>query len=229
MKNFLKPVPYFFPIFLLITLSLLITSSAESSNGRLSNLNFIPPVQMPIPAATKPCTAEEAKWWQDVRTAGKAFAIATERKNNAILGAVNKYLARGTTPEAEKDLLPELELMRLNQQVLAARETYITLLQEGEKKSYRPPIADGRPLLLQWVTPRYSNEGRKNKINGVVKVRVEILVDGSIGEIEMVQGLGYGLDEKALEAARALVFLPARQDGRFIPSRQALAIEFNIK
>jgi TonB family protein len=208
---------------------MLITSSAESSSGRLTNPNFIPPNQRLIPEATKPCTAEEAKWWQDVRTAGKVFAVATERKNEAILGAVNKYLRTGTTPEDEKDLLPAKELMKLNQEVSTARETYITLLQEGEKKSYRLPIADGKPLFLQWVTPRYSNEGRKNKINGAVLVRVEILSDGRIGEIEMVRGLGNGLDEKAIEAARASVFLPARQDGRFVPSRQSMSIEFNIK
>jgi TonB family protein len=103
------------------------------------------------------------------------------------------------------------------------------LLQEGATKSFTIPVRDGAPLLLQWVTPIFSTKGREKRISGAVRLRLEVLPDGRLGEVEVRDGLGYGLDEKAIEAGRKLVFLPARKDGRFVPFWQVIEVEFNIR
>ncbi len=40
-----------------------------------------------------------------------------------------------------------------------------------------------------------------------------------MADIQIIEGLAYGLDENAIQAARQVVFLPAIKDGAFVGSR----------
>jgi TonB family protein len=192
-------------------------------------LNLPPASQQKIPEPDRPLTPEESKWWEGLRAAGDAFARATKRKNKVVFEELNEHLRRGSHPEDEEDILTPGLFKKLNDEVSAARERYVALLQEGATKSFTIPVRDGAPLLLQWVTPIFSTKGREKRISGEVRLRLEILPDGRFGEVEVRDGLGYGLDEKAIEAARKTVFLPARKDGRFVSYWQVFTVEFNIK
>jgi periplasmic protein TonB len=93
-------------------------------------------------------------------------------------------------------------------------------LKEGE--CVDPPA---KPKLLSRPTPAYTDAARAAGVAG--KVRVEITVDaqGHVVSVRVIQGLGYGLDESALAAARALAFEPAVRCGR--PSAATFKIGFN--
>jgi TonB family C-terminal domain len=58
--------------------------------------------------------------------------------------------------------------------------------------------------------PRYSDEARKTKLQGSVMLAVLVGADGRVQEVRVIQGLGMGLDENALEAVRKWQFLPAK-------------------
>jgi TonB family protein len=58
--------------------------------------------------------------------------------------------------------------------------------------------------------PPYTDEARRNKLQGSVTLRVLIGADGSAQRIRIVKGLGMGLDEQALQAVRKWHFSPAR-------------------
>lgn len=75
--------------------------------------------------------------------------------------------------------------------------------------------------------PEYSEDGRRQQINGGIALVVEFLQDGRVGEVRIVQGLGFGMDEKAAEAARKSIFLPAVKDGKFVSKRIPMTMSFN--
>jgi len=86
------------------------------------------------------------------------------------------------------------------------------------------PPAKPRPLTRS--TPAYTNGARAAGVSG--KVRVEITVDeqGRVVSARVIQGLGYGLDEAALAAARAMTFEPAVRCGR--PTTATFKIGFTF-
>ena len=148
-----------------------------------------------IPKATKPCTADEARWWEALRLAGNARA------------------ARARKGEEMRKRSPN--------------EKFFVLLREGTEKSYSAPVADSRFLVLYYARPEYSDEARDDNISGTVILRVEFRADGSIGEVNVVRGLGHGLDEQAIAAVRKTLFLPAIKDGKLITLRQTVEVEFS--
>jgi TonB family protein len=54
----------------------------------------------------------------------------------------------------------------------------------------------------------YSDAGRQNNVNGVVRLKVTFQANGQIGGISVVSGLPYGLTEQAIAAARNIKFIP---------------------
>ena len=76
--------------------------------------------------------------------------------------------------------------------------------------------------------PDYTDEGRKQKINGEVSLEVLFASNGQIHVIRVVQGLGYGLDEQAVKAAEQIKFKPALHEGQPIDSRAQVHIIFEL-
>lgn len=77
---------------------------------------------------------------------------------------------------------------------------------------------------LHCPEPPYTDEARKAKLQGNVTLRVLIGADGRAARIQLVKGLGLGLDEEALQAVRSWRFLPAR-DARRKPVPTWVTIE----
>jgi TonB family protein len=102
------------------------------------------------------------------------------------------------------------------------------LLNEGVAKSYKVPVADQRPLRVSSAEPQYTDEARSRNINGTVIMSAVVLPNGSVDQVRVVKGLGFGLNEKSIDAARASVFLPGIKDGKFIKSLVQLEMNFNI-
>jgi TonB family protein len=62
--------------------------------------------------------------------------------------------------------------------------------------------------------PAYTAEARRMRVEGEVLLDVIFTASGSLRVNRVVKGLGYGLDDKALEAAGRIQFRPARRDGQ---------------
>ncbi|OYT69843.1 MAG: hypothetical protein CFK52_12855 [Chloracidobacterium sp. CP2_5A] len=85
-----------------------------------------------------------------------------------------------------------------------------------------------RPKLVYSVKPKYTEEGRVNKIQGTVVLSATVGPDGSLSNIRVIKSLGYGLDEKAIEAARQCRFQPAMADGRPVAATVKFSMEFRL-
>jgi len=76
--------------------------------------------------------------------------------------------------------------------------------------------------------PDYTDEGRKQKINGEVRLEVVFRSDGRVHVVRVLQGLGYGLDEQAVKAAEQIKFKPALHEGQPVDSMALVHIIFEL-
>lgn len=107
-------------------------------------------------------------------------------------------------------------------------EKLMRLIKEGIEKSYQIPVPDHYAIVLWRAAPQYTDEARNKKINGSVALAVELLPDGTVGEVKVAQGLDPGLDKMAVATARKLVFLPAIKNRKFVSVWSPMTMSFNI-
>jgi TonB family protein len=82
-------------------------------------------------------------------------------------------------------------------------------------------------VLLNNPLPNYTEEARRNKVQGVVVLRLLVDETGSVKNIRIVRGLPDGLNEKAIEAGYKLRFKPAMKDGK--PVSYSTVVEMTFK
>jgi len=85
-----------------------------------------------------------------------------------------------------------------------------------------------QPQILQKTKPSYTTEARKNGVEGVVILSAVFRKDGSITDVKIVNGLGYGLDEEAVKAAFLIKFIPGSKDGKPVHVRARLEFTFSL-
>jgi TonB family protein len=83
------------------------------------------------------------------------------------------------------------------------------------------------PQLMRRVEPEYSEQARKAKWQGVVKLQIEVWPDGRAHNIRVLRSLGMGLDERAVEAVSQWTFRPGMRDGK--PVRTFATVEVNFR
>lgn len=94
---------------------------------------------------------------------------------------------------------------------------------------YRPGSGITAPSILREVRPDYTDEGRRRGVEGDVVVEVVVRADGSVGSVTLLQGLGAGLDQRAIDAVRQWRFNPARRYGTPVDVIVEVAVEFRLR
>ena len=82
--------------------------------------------------------------------------------------------------------------------------------------------------ILAKPKPNYTEEGRKLKIEGEVRLEVQFTASGEVRVVRILQGLGHGLDEQAVRAAEQIKFKPAQREGKPVDSNATLHIIFQL-
>lgn len=62
--------------------------------------------------------------------------------------------------------------------------------------------------------PTYTDQARHGKVQGAVELVVLVGVDGRAQDVRVVKGIGFGLDERAVETVRGWKFIPARDGAK---------------
>jgi periplasmic protein TonB len=83
------------------------------------------------------------------------------------------------------------------------------------------------PSLISKVEPEYSSAARKLGIQGTVVLNIVIRPDGRASDFKVRRSLGFGLDEKAIDAVRRWRFNPGMKD--WAPVAVAAVIEVNFR
>jgi len=76
--------------------------------------------------------------------------------------------------------------------------------------------------------PVYTDLARQKRIEGEVLVEVAFSASGQVEVQRVIRGLGYGLDEAAVSAARQIRFRPAMQDGHPVDLTATVHILFEL-
>ena len=82
--------------------------------------------------------------------------------------------------------------------------------------------------ILSKPKPTYTEEGRKRHIEGEVQLDVVFMANGQVKVLGVTRGLGYGLDEAAMQAAEKIQFVPAKRGGQPVDYQAKLRIVFQL-
>ena len=104
------------------------------------------------------------------------------------------------------------------------------------------PPADGRvtgairvtgdvqpPEKIYGPTPRYTEEGRQSRTQGVVILEAIVDTEGNVDSVKVLKGLPNGLSESAVETARTWRYRPALLRGRPVAVLLNLTIRFSLQ
>ena len=94
---------------------------------------------------------------------------------------------------------------------------------------YRPGSGITPPSVLREVKPDYTEEARRRGIAGDVVLEIVVKADGGVGQVRVLQGLGSGLNERAVDAVRQWRFAPARRYGTPVDVLVEVAVEFKLR
>jgi protein TonB len=79
------------------------------------------------------------------------------------------------------------------------------------------------------ILPEYSDDGRKGRIQGTVELLIVVKADGTVDFQNVRKSLGYGLDQKAIEAVRKWKFLPGKKDGAPVATLVSVSVNFSLR
>ncbi len=98
-------------------------------------------------------------------------------------------------------------------------ERRVDVLEYGE--------VEEKPHPIDIVTPVYSEEARKNNIEGKVTVQVVVNVDGSVSDVSVLEGPEV-FHQAVVDAALQFRFRPGKHNGKVVPVRMIMPIEFSL-
>ena len=91
---------------------------------------------------------------------------------------------------------------------------------------YRVGNGVSAPAPIFKVEPEYSEPARKLKAEGVVLLYIVVRPNGFADNFKVLRPMGYGLDEKAIEAVRKWRFTPGMKDGIAVPVEAQIEVNF---
>ena len=91
---------------------------------------------------------------------------------------------------------------------------------------YRPGVDVSEPVVLSKVDPEYTAVARELRAHGIVVLNLVVQRNGAARDFQVIQPMGYGLDEKAIEAVHKWRFEPGMKDGNAVSVRTTVDVIF---
>ncbi|GEM_PF-2051444 len=95
-----------------------------------------------------------------------------------------------------------------------------------EEKIYKTSEVTQKARILETPKPSYTEAAYKNQIKGVVRISIVLRAEGTVTNIKVIEGLPFGLSERAILAAKQIKFVPAQIDGK--PVSQYVTLEYDF-
>jgi TonB family protein len=78
--------------------------------------------------------------------------------------------------------------------------------------------------------PKYTPDGMRAKIQGIVELEIVVLANGTVGSVRVTKSLdrASGLDDAAVEAAKKWKFIPGTKDGQPVATKVPMQLEFRL-
>jgi len=94
---------------------------------------------------------------------------------------------------------------------------------------FRPGTGIATPQLLREVRANYTDDARRRAIEGDVVLEIVVKRDGSVGQVRVLNSLGGGLEQKAVDAVRQWKFSPATRYGTAVDVVVEVAVGFKLR
>ncbi|MGA2724919.1 MAG: TonB family protein [Bryobacteraceae bacterium] len=153
-------------------------------------------------------------------------ALAIEQAKSPEAALTMEFLASFLR---EQGRVTEAEAMEASASEI--RETHVAQLSPKRQATAQiSKVGNGvsAPMLLHKVEPSYSLEARAAKVQGMVLLYVVIGADGRASDVQLRKGVGYGLDEQALDAVTQWTFKPGTRDGMAVPVQAMIEVNFRL-
>ena len=94
-----------------------------------------------------------------------------------------------------------------------------------------PPNEITMPTLISQAPAEYSEEARRNKLNGIVRLVLTVDEVGNPQNVMVAKSLGMGLDESAVDAVKHYKFHPAvdQRTGKPVPAQMSVNVDFRLQ
>lgn len=189
--------------------------------------------QAKIPPAPSGCETAECQWWEQLRVAAADVEQAYIQKEKEI-AEVTRNAPRATNIIGSPPILPPDFpdfVARLDADIQRAVTHFHELITRGSNESLPIPVIENsinRPIFIHLEKGRYTEEARAAKVQGTVILSLKFQPDGTMTDINVVQGLEGGLNEAAIIAVRKIVFLPVVKNGKFVSVSHRMEIKFRL-
>jgi protein TonB len=94
-----------------------------------------------------------------------------------------------------------------------------------------PEFPGGEPALFKYLSEnlKYTKDAREINLEGPVYVSFVVLKDGSISDVQILRGLGAGLDEEVIRVIKGMPdWNPGMQHGKNVNVRYRIPVKFNL-
>ena len=136
------------------------------------------------------------------------------------------WTKRKTSKQVTKEGKPFFEPYEMNYRTITYYKGIGGFTRNPDGKG--PPDRKG-PNPLNRPRPNYTDQARRNKVEGTVRARVLIGEDGKVHQVIIIRGLPDGLNEEATRAAYKLKFKPATIKGKPTKSWSIVDIDFKLR
>ena len=99
---------------------------------------------------------------------------------------------------------------------------------KADATAMRPGGEVKAPQLLTQIDPASNEYAQKNNIAGMVFLQTVVDANGQPSDVTIVRPIGFGLDEKAVEAVQRSHFRPGNLNGKPVPELVNLQVTFRI-
>jgi TonB family protein len=84
------------------------------------------------------------------------------------------------------------------------------------------------PIPIFTPEAEFSDEARRQKYQGICTLTIVVDTQGNPQDVRVLHALGMGLDEKAIDAVKRYRFKPGTKNGRPVPTRITVAVNFRL-
>lgn len=186
----------------------------------------------PLPAETKKRDSEVQKNNSAVQKNGEPVSVPpVEGGGKAVSDSGPKRLSVTPSGQEAEENQGERALI-----VLPARSAVpddSSLRPQVGTKGFSAPqgeVVFVQPRYVENPKPSYPQEARRRGVEGEVRLRVEVLSDGRVGQAEVRDSSGHEiLDRAALTTVKQWRFIPAKKGGDPIPVWVNIPIKFQLR
>lgn len=99
---------------------------------------------------------------------------------------------------------------------------------DGSVRVFGAVSVDRKCLIILKPEARYTEAAREKNISGTVVLKAAFSANGSVVNIQVIEGLPEGLTEQAVEAIKMIKFIPAMKEGKLVSMWMQLAYTFEL-